>query len=201
MATDPGTLQRQKRFRDKRRQQGRRRVAVWLTPEAVAALEELKQRDHGDTEGDLVSQALTSAARARAPGAPLEATTVHARLAALLQAFRELKPDIQLHAVLAFATLGTQPDLDMEQLGREVGKSRLVTLWDLQDFQEPPLGRNVSMGLVRFDPPLGARGTTAMTLTDKGEAFVRRLGEIMQGILASPATEATRDAAVTDDKK
>ncbi|MBF0176318.1 MAG: hypothetical protein HQL63_05650 [Magnetococcales bacterium] len=190
MVTDEATLKRQKRFRERRINEGQKRVAVWLTPEALAALEFLKSQEVGASDSSVISQALLTVVdvvKQKRPDLPDSPAVIQKRLEDVLQSFRELKPDIQLHAILAFAILGNRSEIEMNQLAEDVGKSRLVTMWDLQDFQEPPHGRNAAMGLVQFEHPLGARGQSGpMRLTPKGEAFVRRLGEIMLGIPSEP---------------
>ncbi|MBF0424381.1 MAG: hypothetical protein HQL66_00980 [Magnetococcales bacterium] len=186
MVTDEATLKRQKRFRERRLDSGQKRVAVWLPPEVLAALERLKSQEPGLTDAAVIGQALLAGAELagkKKPVLPDNPAVIQKRLENLLQAFRDLKPDIQLHAILAFAILGNRGEVDMVQLAEDVGKSRLVTMWDLQDFQEPPHGRNTAMGLVQFEHPLGTRHQPGpMRLTPKGEAFLLRLGEIMMGI-------------------
>ncbi|MBF0135456.1 MAG: hypothetical protein H7833_11230 [Magnetococcus sp. DMHC-1] len=186
MVTDEATLKRQKRFRERRIKEGQKRIAVWLGPEALEALERLKSGEIGATDSSVLSRALLQTVEGSAkknPEPPQDPAVILKRLENLLQAFRELKPDIQLHAILAFAILGNRSEVDMNLLAEDVGKSRLVTMWDLQDFQEPPHGRHAAMGLVQFDQPLGARHQSGpMSLTPKGEAFLRYLGEIMLGI-------------------
>ncbi|MBF0152309.1 MAG: hypothetical protein HQL64_01000 [Magnetococcales bacterium] len=186
MVTDEATLKRQKRFRERRSNEGQKRVAVWLAPKTLEALERLKSLEVGATDATVISQALLMAAEfagKKKPALPDNPAVIQKRLENLLQTFRELKPDIQLHAILAFAILGNRSEVDMNQLAEDIGKSRLVTMWDLQDFQEAPHGRNVAMGLVEFEHPLGGRHQSgSMRLTAKGEAFLLHLGEIMMGI-------------------
>ena len=61
MTTVPGTPARVEKYRGRLRAAGRRQVALWLTPEADAALAALRATSPGVSLGDLVSAAILAA--------------------------------------------------------------------------------------------------------------------------------------------
>lgn len=127
------------------------------------------------------------------PGRPVD------RLMSVLEAFRELDPDMPIQYALSFLTLARHPGLSIRELSERLGIAQSSASRNVAALSAWHSFRKPGHGLVEAKEDPRERRRKIVSLTPKGKALMRRLDQEMDGRKASDQS-VTRFAGTGDER-